>query len=515
MAKTRNMIPLERLPGSERLSALDLALLSGGDSRIAVDAATFLNGYGARPFPHDGEISLSSSTANTISRRGYAAAAAANERFGRAAWLGAANEDIRRVLSAQLALGDTDIVLAPSGTDGALLALAIAGWSLGRPLTSIVLGSDESGSGIRPAVSGRHFAAATSAGAAVVRDTPLAGLEAEFVTVALRDGDGHERPMGEIDADVHAAAAAAIAAGRGVALYLMDHSKLGARGPGGACIDALHMEFPGCVQLVVDACQGRLSATRIGFYLDRGALVLITGSKFFGGPPLSGAVLVPPWIAARLQAGVRVPPALAAYAARSDWPRHWTGIREQLPERANRGQALRWFAALAEMQAYHAVPGLFRRLALAEFGAAFDRAVARYPELRPVPAPSWVGVETDQEFSARTIFPFVVTHDGRPLSLAEAKLLHHALNVDVAELTGAPIGAAICHLGQPVALPDGSTALRVSADARLVSESWTDGHDGEAGKRLAARLDGIAVAFDKIRALLPLLQRLGAAAGQA
>lgn len=508
MALMRDMNSLQRRPGPQRLSALDLALLSGGDPRIAVDLDTLLNGYGARPFPHDGEISLSSSTANTISRRGYAAAAAACERFGPADQRGAAHEEIRRALHAQLDLDDTDIVLAPSGTDGALQALAIARWSLGRPVTSIVVGAEESGSGIRPAVSGRHFAAVTSAGMAVTRDTPLAGLEAEFVAVALRDRDGHERPMSQIDADVHAAAVAAIGAGRSVALFLMDHSKLGARGPGGACIDALHAEFPGCVQLVVDACQGRLSRSRIGFYLERGALVLITGSKFFGGPPLSGAVLVPAWVAARLETGVRVPPALAAYTARSDWPRHWTGICAQLPERGNPGQALRWFAALAEMQAYHAVPKLFRRLALAEFGAAFARAVARYPELRPLPAPAWVGVEADEEFSARTVFPFVVMHDGRPLSLAQAKLLYHALNIDVADITGAPIGAAICHIGQPVSLADGSAALRVSADARLVSDNWTGSHDGEAGRRLAARLDGIAVTFEKIRVLLPVLHRV-------
>lgn len=248
----------------------------------------------------------------------------------------------------------------------------------------------------------------------------------------------------------------------------------------------------------------------MGFYLDRGALVLITGSKFLGGPPLSGAMLVPAWIAARLESGCKVPPGLAAYTARSDWPRHWMAIREQLPERANLGQALRWFAALAEMRAYYAVPSLFRRLALAEFGAAFDRAIGRYPELRALPAPAWFGVEADEEFCARTIFPFVAIHGGRPLSLAQARLLHHALNIDVAGLSGARIEAAICHLGQPVLLGDGSAALRISADARLVSDAWTGAHGGDSGERLAARLDGIAVVFEKIRALLPVLDRIPA-----
>jgi hypothetical protein len=185
-------------------------------------------------------------------------------------------------------------------------------------------------------------------------------------------------------------------------------------------------------------------------------------------------------------------------------------IREQLPERANLGQTLRWIAALEEMRAYYAVPSLFRRMALIEFGAAFDRAIVDFPELHLLPAPAWVGVDADQEFSARNIFPFVVTKGDRLLSFAQAKVLHHALNVDMVELTGGRIGAAICHLGQPVQLGNGSAALRISADARLVSDSWTGTHDGETGQRLAGRFAGIAVVFEKIRALLPVLDRIPA-----
>ena len=37
----------------------------------------------------------------------------------------------------------------------------------------------------------------------------------------------------------------------------------------------------------------RLGRTRLQKYLDRGYLVLVTGSKFFTGPPFSGALLVP------------------------------------------------------------------------------------------------------------------------------------------------------------------------------------------------------------------------------
>jgi hypothetical protein len=52
--------------------------------------------------------------------------------------------------------------------------------------------------------------------------------------------------------------------------------------------------------VVVDACQGRFKEEWLHDYLRKDAIVLITGSKFFRGPPFSGAVLVPGSIMERL-----------------------------------------------------------------------------------------------------------------------------------------------------------------------------------------------------------------------
>jgi hypothetical protein len=45
--------------------------------------------------------------------------------------------------------------------------------------------------------------------------------------------------------------------------------------------------------LVADMCQGRFEKERLLEYLSKNVVVLITGSKFFRGPPFSGAVIVP------------------------------------------------------------------------------------------------------------------------------------------------------------------------------------------------------------------------------
>lgn len=63
------------------------------------------------------------------------------------------------------------VVLAPSGTDCALAATAVMGL-LNTPLTTIVPGVEETGSGVPLATCGRHFAHRTARGLAVQKACP-------------------------------------------------------------------------------------------------------------------------------------------------------------------------------------------------------------------------------------------------------------------------------------------------------------------------------------------------------
>jgi hypothetical protein len=520
--RSRRMRPVEAAS-----AALDAALISGGDARLALDPADGLNPSGCQPFPRPDEISLSSSTASTISPGGYAEAQAAFARLAAAQARGDVAmafarmaDDVRDAIRARLDLPDAEVVLSPSGTDGTLQALFLARGLLGRAVTSIVVGADESGSGVPAAAGGRHFAATTSSGRAVAKGAPIAGLACAVVTIAARDAQGQARPLAEIDAEVAAAAAGALHAGNAVVLHAMDYSKLGSRGPSLACLREIRATDPGSVQVVVDACQARLGRAQLRWYLDQGFLVLVTGSKFFAGPPLSGALLVPESLWAAAARIGEVPAGLADYAARDDWPSRFGRIRDGLPVRQNVGQLLRWIAALAEMRAYFAVPALFRQVALAEFAAAVTRQLADYPEcvLLPDAAPLFGDGEFERdEFAARTIFGFTVTHAGRPLSLGKARALHRALNLDVGTLGLGPAPAgtsALCHIGQPVAIADGAGgstgALRISADARLVSQSWSHTGVGDlvSTARLTRRIGQVAVVLDKLRFLAARLDRL-------
>jgi hypothetical protein len=75
-----------------------------------------------------------------------------------------------------------------------------------------------------------------------------------------------------------------------------------------------------------------------------------------------------------------------------------------------------------------------------------------------------------------------------------------------------PAAAPPCHIGQPVGIADGTVgALRISADARLVSDSWGGTGDLLATGRLTRKLDQIATVFEKLRFLLANSEHLGPA----
>jgi selenocysteine lyase/cysteine desulfurase len=456
------------------LPPLETLLGLGGDQRLVVDTAG-LNIYGCSRTPRPQALGYSSSTASTISSRAWRRAARLRHQLSDGHNYDDLVEAARTELAQHLGLAGTGaaIVFAPSGTDAVLHALAIARARIGAPLMSILAAADETGSGVPFAASGRHFARTTAQGCAVTPGEPIAGLAdgVELIPVPLRDAAGAVRPAKDTDLAILRAAA-----GKPAVLFAMDHSKLGNRSPSDDCL--AEIEAMGGL-VVVDACQMRLGLARLQHHLSRGRLVLITGSKFFGGPPLSGALLVPAELAVHMATVARLPAGLADYSVASDWPRGWPAARKSLDARRNVGQLLRWSAALEEMAEWFAVPRLYRDAALRGFRLRAARAMAGHDEVALL---DWPGAG-DDDLAAPTILPFLVPRNGVALTPAECGKIHRALNRDVTGalpgLRGEERGLAVlpCHIGQPVVVPglDGPRGvLRVSAGARFVTETASD-----------------------------------------
>jgi hypothetical protein len=512
-------------PDALRLLAapIEQILTRGGDTRLVLDPVSRLNGYGCRPFPRPEAFTFASSTATSISGRAYAAAAAARQAllrdslaggFDRAfdAHMDAIRDELKKLLG--LAGSGCDIVFSPSGTDAQLHALFIARAALGTPLVSIIAAADETGSGADFATSGRHFNAVTAPGIAVAKGEPIDGMAegVESLSIPLRNATGLLRACDEVDAEIRDAIARSIAAKKRVLLFAVDSSKFGLRSPSLGCLRRIAAAAGQDVQVVIDAAQMRLGMRRLRRYVELGFIVLITGSKFFTGAPFSGALVLPPAVAAKCCDLDHVPSGLRDYTNASDWPPAFAGLRAALPARSNLGQWARWVAALEEMRAYFAVPKAFREFALRQFAEVVPRLVGAESSCEALLLGNEAAADSDdEEFAERTIFPFFVRSKGRLMSQAETTTLYRALNDDVAALlpTTLPpmqrlLAARRCHIGQPVAVADGHNrvagALRISAGARVVSETWRD-------DALLAR-ENLRGEFDQVRAILEKIRLL-------
>lgn len=505
----------------ELFAPLDHLLVSGGDARLMVDPASGLNPYGCRALPSDGPTGFSSSTATPISQRAYARADLAREALMQAVLadgldhaFDARMEALREELKVHLGLHQpgVEVIFSASGTDAQLQALFLTRTLLGSALTTIVVAADQTGSGTAFTSRGLHFGDSTSNGIQVRRGEPIcmrAGA-VPCVSLPLRDENGDIRSRLEYDALVIEAVERAIAAGNNVLLQVMDSSKLGWRLPGDQCVLDIMARWPGRIQVVVDACQMRSSRKRIAAYLDRGYLVLLTGSKFFGGPPFSGALMVPASVGRAIDAAAPVVAELRDYCTRADWPMRWPGLRTQFSGRPNFGPWLRWEAALEEMRAYYAVPESFRRTALAVLGQGMTRLIAASASLRLLPYPrDPIDSELDSdELLLPTIFPFTIEQDGRSLSPDCAKAVQHAL---AGKICGSMVAADLeiaaqsYLIGQPVGwlAPDGQSvaALRICISARHVTECWSAG--GETAHRNLHRvLDRVTTVIETLDARL-------------
>ncbi|MCK1734296.1 hypothetical protein IVA79_10075 [Bradyrhizobium sp. 138] len=497
---------------------LDTLLVSGGDPRLALDARDGVNGYGCAASPEPEIWNFASSTASTISQAAYDRAALAREELMHKCLFDeveiafdARCEVMRDELRGHLQLPPRiDVVFSPSGTDSQLHALFLARAALGARPVTIVVGADQTGSGTIHIARGHHFSSMTASGLAVRKDGAVAGLAGASVALPLLGTTPGIAMRADADAAVLHAIETTIAQGAPVLLQIMDCSKLGWRAPSAACLDEIARRWPRKVQIVVDACQARLGRRRLRSYLDRGYMVLMSGSKFFGGPAFSGALLVPKGLSRSLDRIEGIAPGIFDYAGRCDWPMAWTALRSRFERRPNFGQWLRWEAALAEIGSYYAVPGAFRARVLAELAAGIDNMIALSPSLRSVPAATGTVSVDDEEFAQTTIFPFMLLRGGKPVSIAETSAIHRALARDMSEdISGSAadrqVAAQRCLIGQPVRLERQDWAsqavLRLCVGARLVTEVWSP-DAAEAGRNVQHVLDRIAHVLVKIELLL-------------
>ena len=481
---------LEALALAGRLAAdTALMLTSGGDSRITCDPATGRNRYGTRTTPCPDELFFASTTANNVTLSSFQVADRAldqlltsglSNRLQIEQWF----DEIRARISSHLGAAGSATILAASGTDAELIALSLVAGLTHRPVTNILVAPDETGSGVPMAAAGRHFLRCTALGAIVEAGSAInADLVAstEVRSIAIRADDGSPREPQAIDRDVAIAVAQELRRGRDVLLHLLDTSKTGLAGVSRSVARQLAACAPSRVRVVVDACQLRCPFEKIRQDLNDGFMVIATGSKFAGGPPFSGALLLSQSLAEEIARDGTLAPGLCEYSARLDWP---TKLRARfnasLSTEANIGLGLRWVAALDLMDRVSRISAPLRASMIARFASA---VAARTSNLRFIACPAYIG---HNAHAASSIIPLtVLDRAGQPASFDEAQRIHAGLRA---------VGdAPICHVGQAVRLGS-RTVLRLAMSANdlaVIAERHSTQTLDEAFRPLEADLDAV------------------------
>ena len=493
-------------------------LMQGGDARLIVDPETGLNRYGCSPSPRDHAFTFASSTATSISTPAYKAAEQYREQLLHDLVRANSPEPLTgHVRNLETRIGDIfgltelnpDIHLSPSGTDAQLQAVAAITTADPGQWVSVVCGADETGSGTEYSVTGCHFDKMTCLDVPVSKGERLAGMKAiKYHGIDFRDNRGSLKTPDQLDQDIEQAVHEWMEAGHSVILHTMDQSKLGCWTPSFPLLKRMRSRYGDRLQVVVDACQVRLDAPDLQAYLEQGDILLLTGSKFFTGPPFSGAVVYPRSFADRLlERGGVLPSGLRDYLPGAELG-EWEPLVQDPRQPLSIGMLLRWWAALSEVSRYYRIPKEARVAGLDRFSAEVVDMMSHATSIEPLfdaTGPWWAkgGMYGDELSNRRSIFPFLVRRtDGTYMAPDEVKTLYELLNQDLGNRPGLTpdekaIAAQCCHIGQPVRMGNLNTAaLRISMGARIISAGCCNGDRTE--EHLNEELRQVGIILQKL-----------------
>lgn len=500
-------------------------LMSGGDLRLNIDEIELLNKYGCRPFPRPDAHTFASSTATSISNFSFDKTDKVRSiliqnslKKGYKKTTIAFSELLKNNLKKIFKINDEcEIIFSPSGTDSALQIAAITQIISDKEITHVLVASDETGSGVPSALKGCHFENNTALNYPVTKGDRIEGFrDVDLIKIPLRDENGELKSTLQLDTEVFNAISKTNELGRHIVLHVMDQSKLGYQSPSEKMVRSLTKLDNLSIQIIVDASQLRLDPKDIQNYLNKGYIVTITGSKYFTGPPYSGALILPKSVSKSINAvKIKMPEGLTNYYNRSDWPTSWFCSKE-LSDGFNYGSNMRWNAAIVEMDRYYKTPILYRNMGIEMFCNFVEDSIKEASFLEPI-----FGDETktktynSKEFgirNIRTIFPFFILKNEEVLSDTQVKKLYTLLNSDLSNnfegssLEIIRLAGQKCHIGQAVNVKHGtdfqSAVLRLSLGARVISESWVNRDISLFFRNIESQMNQITIIIKKIELIL-------------
>ncbi|KAL0589314.1 hypothetical protein ABG067_002533 [Albugo candida] len=402
------------------------------------------------------------------------------------------------------------LILTPSGTDAEYLATSAA---LSRvfcsleemeqdiPLvTSIIIAKGEIGRGSGVASAGKYCGQKTPCGLVRPNGEYLEKYPKELVhTIELDARDAAGDIINQDDAVAQVVNDQLESIGLGnepqadplqtkkmVLLHLVMGSKTGFCSPSLDVVQKLSSKYPNRLLVVVDACQMRLNHTMYRIFIERGYIVLVTGSKFFGGAPFCGGIIMPmrsvlelEMAAAKAYGQQCLPRGLADYFSRANFPEMMKLTRERVGSFVNVGLLLRWESALTHMEPFRTIPSKDLHSICALYISSLNQLLAEkyHPMLQILPEDIDTTAQKPTQHARlddgmiNSIVSFRVWHspEKRFLDMEELRFLHFLLTKDVSACSPTQVEKKRCLLGQPVQIGNHSAVLRIAIGAEMIN----------------------------------------------
>lgn len=435
------------------------ALVRGGDERIEPkERSAGRNRYNLNPLDPEGLFYRGSCTCGVLSEDTLNTMGQLYERFiedgDEDIWADEQRSRIQKIMDPS---GRSEVFFGPSGTDLLYYPLLFARSFSSRPILNILSCPEELGSGSRLAVAGKGFSLKTASGASQDKGALLhPDLGGEVVELPARTHEGHIRDR---KSDIRSLIQ--LHSDKTVIVHLVFGSKSGIKD------DLDVIESHPNVIWTVDLCQFRADPELIESLLSRGAMILITGSKFYQAPPFCGALLVPKtWADSLNEVSKDAAAGLSEIFVKSDIPGRFQSFRHCLKWSKNPSSRMRWECALTEMEACHSISRQEIDATIDEWNQVVCSAIEQHDQLDLIP---------DQAKTNASIVSFRVRDQRGFLGGPALKQLFDRLTMGNWE---AELGYKRLFIGQPVCYGD-KWFIRValgSRSARLASgraENWS------------------------------------------
>jgi hypothetical protein len=477
--KSKDDIPYKVSHIERYAFSVDL-MLAGGDSRILIEESTGLNRYGTSISPVL-NLPYGSCTANNISNTAFAHVRSVVSQLNN---LKDDNKSLKYIKSSIIKNNveciktlydlkdDVELAISPSGTDLEYLGLKLASSFSKSGVHNILMAPDEIGSGSLYAAKGLYFSNTTPNGDNVEIGQPIKGLYSvnnTISTIDIRSGCKiieQEVVYGSSRKEINIA----LSRNQVPLLHIVHGTKSGLVSLSMDLLKCLVAEYGSKLKIIIDACQGRIGTYEIHQYLQLSSLIMITGSKFFSGPPYSAAMIIPKkFYTNSLKQGVDNI-GLEGFFSDFDLPEAFINSENYTSvNKINLGTHLRWTAACVEIKSYLHVPPERAEYITKCLERAVVNSICHFPFIELINTVKGMGaLSRSGTFKHRTIFTIALkgNKNGRYLTLKQSQQVQSNI---------ANVGLIPIQLGQPVPIWNDKYDefignLRLAISAHLISE---------------------------------------------